>query len=186
MTNIYTSNVLFTVTLTVSPATYVNVYAVEDQIPNGWKATNFSNGGIFDVINSKVKWGPFFDHSIRTLTYQVIPGSNSTSTVIFSGTASYDGVGVPISGVRQVNSSIVVRPSIVSISLSGTNLVIKGSNGQSGGIYKTLISTNLTQPLNQWTPIATNVLGAAGNFTITATNTVNRNVPKRFYILQLQ
>jgi hypothetical protein len=41
-------------------------------------------------------------------------------------------------------------------------------------------------PLSQWTPVATNVLSAGGNFTITATNTVTRGVPQRFYILQEQ
>jgi len=34
--------------------------------------------------------------------------------------------------------------------------------------------------------VATNVLSASGNFTMTATNTVTRRVPQRFYILQAQ
>jgi hypothetical protein len=46
--------------------------------------------------------------------------------------------------------------------------------------------TNLTEPLNQWAPVATNVPVADGNFSITATNAVNPNAPQRFYILQLQ
>jgi hypothetical protein len=40
--------------------------------------------------------------------------------------------------------------------------------------------------LNQWTPLLTNVLGAGGNFTITATNAVDPKAPGRFYILKLQ
>ena len=44
------------------------------------------------------------------------------------------------------------------------------------------MSTNVALPFSQWTPVATNVLNASGNFTITATNAVNRNIPKRFYI----
>jgi hypothetical protein len=35
-------------------------------------------------------------------------------------------------------------------------------------------------------PVATNVLNADGNFTITATNAVNPNVPQAFYMLQTQ
>jgi hypothetical protein len=77
-------------------------------------------------------------------------------------------------------------PVILGLSLSGTNLVLNGSNGLSGGTYYTWMSTNVAKPLNQWSPIATNVLGAGGNFTITITNTVNPTVPQRFYILQLQ
>jgi hypothetical protein len=47
------------------------------------------------------------------------------------------------------------------------------------------MSTNVALPFSQWTPVATNVLNASGNFTITATNAVNRNIPKRFYILKM-
>jgi PKD repeat protein len=83
-------------------------------------------------------------------------------------------------------SVVTKQLGITGISLSGTNLVIKGSNGQSGGTYKTLMSTNLALPLNQWTPVATNALNASENFAIIATNAVNRNVPQRFYILQMQ
>jgi hypothetical protein len=79
-----------------------------------------------------------------------------------------------------------VVPVITGINLSGTNLVINGSNGVSGGTYFTRMNTNLANPLSQWPPIATNVLGANGNFTITVTNTVNKNMPQRFYLLQLQ
>jgi len=49
-----------------------------------------------------------------------------------------------------------------------------------------LMGTNVTEPFNQWTPVATNLSGADGNFSITATNAVNANDPQRFYILQLQ
>jgi hypothetical protein len=64
--------------------------------------------------------------------------------------------------------------------------VIVGNNGLYGVAYRTLMSTNLAQPLNQWTPVATNVLGVDGNFTITVTNTVNPTARQRFDILQLQ
>jgi hypothetical protein len=70
--------------------------------------------------------------------------------------------------------------------LAGANLVLNGINGMSGATYYVLMSTNLTLPLSQWTPVATNVLSASGNFTITATNAVTRTVPQRFYILQTQ
>ena len=77
-------------------------------------------------------------------------------------------------------------PIILGINLAGANLVINGSNGLSGGIYYTLMSTNTAKPLNQWLPIATNVLGASGSFTITVTNTFNIGALQRYYILLLQ
>lgn len=76
--------------------------------------------------------------------------------------------------------------TILSISLNGTNLVLNCSNGQAGVNYITRMSSNLALPLNQWTPIATNMLNASGNFTITATNAVNLGASKRFYILEAQ
>lgn len=76
--------------------------------------------------------------------------------------------------------------TIVGISLSGTNLVLNGSNGLSGRTYQVLASTNVALPVSQWLPVATNVLNGSGNFTITATNVVNPSFPQRFYILRLQ
>jgi len=86
----------------------------------------------------------------------------------------------------SVSSAQPPAPGIASISLSGTNLVLNGTGGQSGQTYLVLMSTSLTEPPDQWSPVATNVTGADGNFTITATNAVNPNAPQRFYILQLQ
>jgi hypothetical protein len=80
----------------------------------------------------------------------------------------------------------VPQPAITGISLSGTNLVLNGTNGLASGTYYLLTSTNLTGSFNQWTPVATNFLSASGNFTITATNVVNHNDARRFFALQLQ
>jgi hypothetical protein len=88
-------------------------------------------------------------------------------------------------GLDDISVTRMVQPA-TGASSSGTNLVIAGNNGLFGVRYRTLMSTNLAQPRNQWLPVATNVLVADGNFTITVTNTVNSAVSKRFYILQLQ
>ena len=87
----------------------------------------------------------------------------------------------------KVLAAILTPPAITSIVLSGTNLVINGSNGQSGGTYDTLTSTNLAAPFNQWMPVATNVLNVSGIFSFTATNVVNLTDRQRFYrIVQTQ
>ncbi len=83
--------------------------------------------------------------------------------------------------------SAVPKPGITGISLSGTNVIIAATNGAAGGTYYVLGSTNAALPLNQWLPVATNVLTASGNFSITATNSVNVNSPwQQFFILQTQ
>jgi hypothetical protein len=78
------------------------------------------------------------------------------------------------------------QPIIVTTSVAATNLVLDAANGLAGRTYLTLMSATLTQPLSLWQPVATNVLVAGGNFTITVTNTVQPTVPQRFYVLQLQ
>jgi hypothetical protein len=78
-------------------------------------------------------------------------------------------------------SVLAAQPSLLSLNFSGTNLVVNGNNGLSGRTYMVLTSTNLTLPLSQWTPVATNVLNAYGNFALTATNAVDPNTLQRFY-----
>jgi len=83
-------------------------------------------------------------------------------------------------------SAYPTLPNIGAASVAGANLLLDGINGQSGDTYFVLASTNLALPLNQWTRVATNLLTANGNFTITVTNTVSATIPKRFYLLQTQ
>ncbi|MDB6020895.1 MAG: hypothetical protein JWQ04_752 [Pedosphaera sp.] len=78
------------------------------------------------------------------------------------------------------------RPGISRITLNGTQLVLKGTNGLAGGTYLVLTSTNAATPLNQWTAVATNFVGTNGNFTITVPNAVNSTEAKRFFALELQ
>ena len=77
-------------------------------------------------------------------------------------------------------------PGLVGLHLSGTNIVLNATNGFVGGTYYVLTSTNLALPLSQWLPVFTNVLGASGNFTLTATNTSVFNSPRQFYVLRVQ
>jgi formylglycine-generating enzyme required for sulfatase activity len=83
-------------------------------------------------------------------------------------------------------AALAQQPTIVGTRLSGANVVLGGSNGLSGGTYYVLIGTNLSLPLSQWTSVATNVLSASGNFTITISNTFTPGTPRRFYMLELQ
>ena len=97
------------------------------------------------------------------------------------GTTSLGG----LTGMGTVFSLAIV-PDIASFSLAGTNLVINAQNGMSGRTYTVLMSTNLTLPISQWTPVTTNGLASGGNFTITATNAVSSGASQQFYLLQGQ
>ncbi len=83
-------------------------------------------------------------------------------------------------------SLVPAQPGLASFSLSPTILVFNGTNGLSGQTYYVLASTNLALPLSQWTPVATNVLNASGNFTTTIANPGPSGPSQQFYILQLQ
>ena len=59
------------VSLLATPAATVSVYAVEETLPAGLTPSGMNESGTWDAGNRKVKWGPFFDHTVRTLTYEV-------------------------------------------------------------------------------------------------------------------
>ncbi len=90
-----------------------------------------------------------------------------------------------LNGKLTVVASVIVPtipPGITGFSLSGANVVINGTNGQAGGTYYLLTTTNLATPRPQWHAIATNVVGAA-NFTFIGTNAIKANSGQQFYTL---
>lgn len=82
--------------------------------------------------------------------------------------------------------SAVPQPAIVGISLTGSDVIVSGTNGVTNSTYILSSSANLALPLNQWIPIATNVLTSNGDFTITATNATAISSLQQFFILQTQ
>ena len=94
-------------------------------------------------------------------------------------------------GFTNSNSSLseqIVPPPqpVLSISISSrTNLEFKATC-QFGGTFYLLSSTNITQPLNQWTRVRTNSVTARGtnNYAATLTNAVSPSIGRRFFVLQ--
>jgi hypothetical protein len=74
-------------------------------------------------------------------------------------------------------------PSFGSIRVTASGLVMSGSGGTTNGTFYVLVSTNLALPLNQWTPVATNLFDGSGHFIFT--NAIAPNNPQAFYLLQL-
>jgi hypothetical protein len=102
---VYVPGVALSVTLQSLPASSVSAYAVEDQPPAGWTVANPSHGGVFDVQNNKVKFGPFFDSQSRTLTYQVTPPAEETGSKSFNGVGSTDGTVTLVVGDTRITSA---------------------------------------------------------------------------------
>jgi glucose/arabinose dehydrogenase len=127
-------------------------------------------------------------------------GTNVTqNTIIFtnSGAAiSCFGIdpsnGDPLyAALRSGNNSIIQRiistnavPFINAVTLSGTNLIVSGTNGAQNGNYYILTSTNLALPTTSWLCAATNPFDANGNFIFT--NPVDPGQSQLFYLLEVQ
>jgi hypothetical protein len=110
----YVLNAPFTVQISVVASTRVAAYSIADQPPKGWKVSGISHNGVFDSSTGKVKFGPFYDHEERTLTYMVAPAQEATGEQRFGGIASANGVDQEISGNAVISSANVHHPADVN------------------------------------------------------------------------
>jgi autotransporter-associated beta strand protein len=94
---------------------------------------------------------------------------------------AWDASQLSVDGTLRV--VIASQPEIGAISLTGTDVTINGTGGAPGAAYHVLTSTNVAVPLINWTPIATNLFDASGNFHFTAP--VDPAQPQRFFLLRL-
>jgi hypothetical protein len=154
---------------------------------NGVLDANSVALGYFPVNQTVPAGGSYWQTNLVTL-----PMNGSGNYTLFvqvdANNAIYeanlgDKVSVGVSGTFTLTPA---KLGIASFSLSGKDLVVNGANGLSGATCYVLMTTNLAQPFNQWTRVATNILSASGNFTITASNSVDPHAPQRSYVLQMQ
>ncbi|MCH8147838.1 MAG: hypothetical protein IH987_07570, partial [Planctomycetes bacterium] len=96
------------IALTVSPPPGTSATAVALWIPRAWTVVTASDGGQWDEIHRKVKWGPTFGDLAQsmTLTVRWVPGDalpvarrsvRGGLASGFEGVVSFDGVNQPIS-----------------------------------------------------------------------------------------
>jgi autotransporter-associated beta strand protein len=86
--------------------------------------------------------------------------------------------------LSMVSAPIPPPPTISSLNLSGTTLTIKGTNGLANEQCIVLQSTNLTTPLSNWVPVATNAFDVNGRFNVSISLT--NGVPQQFFRLGMQ
>ncbi len=84
-----------------------------------------------------------------------------------------------VDGSIEVIAVAVSQPKFGSITVSGTNVILSGTNGTAGANYAVLAATNVSQPLSNWVSIATNQFGSGGNFSFT--NGIALGDPQRFF-----
>ncbi|MBO7107404.1 MAG: hypothetical protein J6W73_04140, partial [Verrucomicrobia bacterium] len=90
-----------------------------------------NENGVFDSVNHKVKWGPWFDNSPRTLTYTLVIPDDFSGMATLNGTASFDGVDTAITGDRDIR---------ISGDFSDFLIIRKESNGTRGEEEKVTIT----------------------------------------------
>jgi hypothetical protein len=118
-----------------------------------------------------------------------VPNTWNGNTLALTLTNAY-GTNITLVLLNVINTFIIPTnvPFITGFSIvNGTNVTVNATNGQSNGKYYLLGTTNLTTPLSQWLPLATNVVitngGPVSGFTFNATNAVQLSTPMEFYIL---
>lgn len=126
----------------------------------------FTNGETFQLLVSTNFSGTF-----GSITLPSVPGLTWTNNLATTGTL-----------IAGLATGPVPQPYITSISLSGTTLIINGTNGVAGEQYDVLASTNVAAPLSNWTSITSSTFNA-GNFSIT--NTVTPGSPRQFFLLRI-
>ncbi len=147
-----------------------------DFISVGGGLNNTNNGSI--IVNNL---GPALAAGDKFTLFSQPVGGGDALTVTGAGAVWSNSLATD--GSIIVLSTVVPKPVIRSIAISGGNVIINGTNGLAGHNYHLLSSTNLTIPLANWTSIYTNSFDGAGNFNIT--NPVG-GAPQSFYILQPQ
>jgi hypothetical protein len=134
----YIPGTAFVVTLGAQPPAATSAYALEDMPPKGWSVSNVSDGGAFDPITGKVKFGLFTDDTARTLTYTVAPPASATGSYRFSGSSSLSGKLIPIAGDSSIALSNGTHPADLNPAdqaISLAELTAYGAAWKTGGSW---------------------------------------------------
>jgi len=86
----YRPGIPLTNTLTATPAPYVQVFALEEQLAPGWIPEQVSTGGTFDPASHTLRWGPFLDAQARSFSYRLIPAAGSESPLPLMAIGRFD------------------------------------------------------------------------------------------------
>ena len=112
------------------------------------------------------------------ITNFLAPASGTYTVVVGDASNFYVGSGAYRLTVNGLVDQLILCP----LTISGTNVRATGIGGLPGAPFNLLTSTNVETPLLLWTPFFTNQFDLFGTFNIT--NVLDRNEPKRFFILR--
>lgn len=127
--------------------------------------TSLRSGDTFDLFDATTINPDFNSVSLPAL----LPGLSWTTNLVGDGSLSITGTVIP--------------PQFSAQELSGDTLTLSGTGGVEGQAYYVLTSTDVNEPVANWTPLSTNLFEAGGNFSFP--DTVNLDQPQRFYLIAI-
>jgi autotransporter-associated beta strand protein len=138
-------------------------------------ANTLTLGGVLTVTNigDALQTGDTF-----TLFHGTLNGSFTATNL--PSNVTWDTSLLGSQGIIKVLSATVQQPYLSKINVSGTNIIISGTNAVPGQTYNVLTSTNLAS--GQWIPISTNTFSSS---VFSVTNPVNGNAPQSFYRMKI-
>jgi fibronectin-binding autotransporter adhesin len=188
------ANITNTVTVTnIGPGTALGL-VITDTVPANVTFVSANSGGTTNGHLGVVVWNlPSLAPNTSTnftLVFNATTVGNVTNVAtVASSSIDTNPSNNSATNITAVTSVIIpgVPPRISTFSLVGANVVINGTNGVTGGTYYLLGTTNITKPIGQWTPLATNVVTTNGlsnnGFSFTGTNVVIPGAGQQYYIL---
>ena len=146
-----------TVTLMMKPAASASAYGVEETLPDGWSPTEISGDGVFDPASRRLRWGLFFDHEERTVSYRLQAASTGSAFGRLSGSASFDGWSVETAGLDTLLPE-ATGPQLHPLVLTRNGEVTLKLTGEAGQRYQIQVSSDLID----WSAVATVTAAADG------------------------
>jgi hypothetical protein len=114
----------------VTPGTNALLYAIEEAPPSGWEIAEVAGAGRVDAVQGKIKWGPFFDHEPRVVSYVVRIPAEAVGAATFRGAAAFDAATGDVSGERRLqlaeqgSEGAFVRRELPSSYSPGARMVV--------------------------------------------------------------
>ena len=131
-------------------------------------------------------------HSGANVTQNSVLLTNSSATINAFGVNPLTGDALCAAARSGINSTIErliynappsLTPTITEISLLGTNLLLRGTNGAPNQTFSLVASADLLLPASNWQTVATGLFDGVGDFSLT--NAIDSIFAQRFYRLQI-
>ena len=145
----YTNGQPLWIEIRVTPPESAMFYAVRDQLPTGWVASQITADGALN--DGKVRW-VFADGMPRLLGYLATPPAGA-GTAAFSGIAGFDGLNeMPVGGDRQMAVCVderAPRLGLRVVKLIDERYAVLEVSGKTGTTYE-IQATSSLDPQTTW------------------------------------